>query len=478
MQISQIRIYINCLASISRNSKVSLFLSKKQNSMYLIRNATIINEGESFIGSVLTEGKTIKKIYRNDEVSLDILNRSEVIEADGLWLIPGIIDDQVHFRDPGLTHKGDIESESRAAIAGGVTSYMEMPNTKPQTTTIEALNQKFEQAANKSYANYSFYLGATNDNLDELKKVDPKNVCGVKIFMGSSTGNMLVDRKKALEAIFAEIDINIATHCEEEEIIQKNISYYKNLLGTDNIPVKYHPLIRSAEACYQSSAKAIELADKYGAKLHILHISTAREISLFDIKPLTEKKITAEVCVHHLRFSDEDYEKYGTRIKWNPAVKTINDKNAILQGLLDNRLDVIATDHAPHLLEEKVGGCFQAASGGPLIQHSLQIMLDMVKEEKITKEEVVSKMCHAPAILFSIDKRGYIREGYYADLVLIDPNKPYTISQENILYKCKWSPIEEETLSTTINKTFLNGSIAFANGIVNEVRGERLSFNR
>lgn len=446
--------------------------------MYLIHNATIINEGDSFIGSVLIEGELIKTIYRNTPVPVEILDKASVIDGTDLWLVPGVIDDQVHFRDPGLTHKGDIESESRAAIAGGVTSYMEMPNTKPQTTSIEALEEKFEKAANKSFANYSFYLGATNDNIEELHKIDRKNVCGVKIFMGSSTGNMLVDKKKALETIFAEIDINIATHCEEEEIIQRNIIYYKNLLGTDNIPVKYHPLIRSEEACYQSSAKAIELADKYGARLHILHISTAKEVGLFEQKPLIEKKITAEACVHHLRFSDQDYVKYGTRIKWNPAVKTINDRDAILRGLLDNRIDVIATDHAPHLLEEKIGGCFDAASGGPLVQHSLQMMIQMVKDNKITKEEVVRKMCHAPAILFSVAKRGFIREGYYADLVLINPNREYQITQENILYKCKWSPLEGETVSSTIEKTFLNGQIAFENGEVNDIRGERLTFNR
>lgn len=444
--------------------------------MYLIHNATIINEGESIKGSVLIEREIIKAIYKENSVPTEIINRATIIDAEGLWLIPGVIDDQVHFRDPGLTHKGDIASESKAAIAGGVTSYMEMPNTKPQTTSIEALNDKFEVASQKSYANYSFYLGATNDNLAELRKIDKKNTCGVKIFMGSSTGNMLVDKRKALEAIFAEIDMIITTHCEEEEIIQKNIAYYKDLLG-DNIPVKYHPLIRSAEACYQSSAKAVELADKYGARLHILHLSTEREISLFDVKPLTEKKITGEVCVHHLWFSDEDYEKYGNRIKWNPAVKTKEDRDALLQGLLKGKLDVIATDHAPHLLEEKTGGCLQAASGGPLVQHSLQMMLEMSKQGKISKEEVVNKMCHAPATLFRINKRGYIREGYFADLVLVNPNKDYTITQENILYKCKWSPLENETVSTSIEKTFLNGQIAFENGQVNEVRGQALTFN-
>lgn len=444
--------------------------------MYLIHNATIINEGESIKGSVLIEREIIKAIYKENSVPTEIINRATIIDAERLWLIPGVIDDQVHFRDPGLTHKGDIASESKAAIAGGVTSYMEMPNTKPQTTSIEALNDKFEVASQKSYANYSFYLGATNDNLAELRKIDKKNTCGVKIFMGSSTGNMLVDKRKALEAIFAEIDMIITTHCEEEEIIQKNIAYYKDLLG-DNIPVKYHPLIRSAEACYQSSAKAVELADKYGARLHILHLSTEREISLFDVKPLTEKKITGEVCVHHLWFSDEDYEKYGNRIKWNPAVKTKEDRDALLQGLLKGKLDVIATDHAPHLLEEKTGGCLQAASGGPLVQHSLQMMLEMSKQGKISKEEVVNKMCHAPATLFRINKRGYIREGYFADLVLVNPNKDYTITQENNLYKCKWSPLENETVSTSIEKTFLNGQIAFENGQVNEVRGQALTFN-
>lgn len=445
--------------------------------MYLIHNVTIINEGKSFKGSVLTEGEIIKTIYYNSsDVPTEILNRATIIDGTDRWLIPGVIDDQVHFRDPGLTHKGDISTESKAAIAGGITSYMEMPNTKPQTTSIEALNAKFESAEGRSFSNYSFYLGATNDNLDELKKVDRKNVCGIKIFMGSSTGNMLVDKRKALESIFGEIDMLIATHCEEEEIIQKNIAYYKGLYGED-APVKYHPLIRSAEACYQSSAKAIELADKYGARLHILHLSTAREISLFDIKPLTEKKITGEVCVHHLWFSDEDYEKYGTRIKWNPAVKTKEDRAALLQGLLNDRLDVIATDHAPHLLAEKVGGCFQAASGGPLVQHSLQMMLELSKQGKISKEDVVNKMCHAPAILFRVHKRGYIREGYYADLVLINPNKDYTITQDNILYKCKWSPLEGETVSSTIERTFLNGQIAFDNGVINEIKGKALTFD-
>lgn len=445
--------------------------------MYLIRNATIINEGKSFVGSVLIENEFIRKIYNNNDIPDAITNKATIVDATGLWLVPGAIDDQVHFREPGLTHKGDIESESRAAIAGGVTSFMDMPNTNPQTTNIENLEAKFEIAANKSYANYSFYMGATNDNLAELKKVNPKEVCGIKVFMGSSTGNMLVDNRKALEALFAEIDMIIATHCEEEEIIRRNIEYYRKQLG-DDIPVKYHPLIRSAEACYVSSSKAAELADRYGSRLHILHLSTAREVGLFDVKPLSEKKITGEVCVHHLWFSDQDYEKYGTRIKWNPAIKTSEDRAGLMQGLLSNRLDVIATDHAPHLPEEKQGGCLQAASGGPLVQHSLQMMFELSKKGQIPKEEVVNKMCHAPATLFGVNKRGYIREGYYADLVLVDPDKNYTIEQENILYKCKWSPLENETMSTSIVKTFLNGQIAFENGKVNEVRGQRLTFGR
>ena len=444
--------------------------------MILIHKATIINEGISFVGSILIENDLITEIYKG-EVPTEILNRATVIDAKDKWLLPGAIDDQVHFREPGLTHKGDISSESRAAIAGGVTSFMEMPNTKPQTTTIDLLEQKFELGAEKAYANYSFYMGATNDNIAELKKVNSKEVCGVKVFMGSSTGNMLVDDKKVLQAIFAEVDMLIATHCEKEEIIRENIAKYKAEFGED-VPILYHPLIRSAEACYRSSAEAVELADRYQTRLHILHLSTEKEISLFDIKPLSEKKITGEVCVHHLWFSDKDYSKYGTRIKWNPSVKTAQDRDALMQGLLKDKLDVIATDHAPHLLEEKQGEALKAASGGPLVQHSLQMMLELAKKGKITKEQVVNKMCHAPATMFKIHKRGYIRKGYFADLVLVNPNKPYTIDQSNILYKCKWSPLESETLSTTIEKTFLNGKTAFDNGILNDIKGERLLFDR
>lgn len=443
--------------------------------MILIQNATIVNEGQSFIGSVLIENDKIKKVYK-EPVPEQIINQSKVIDATDKLLIPGAIDDQVHFRQPGLTHKGDIESESRSALAGGVTSFMEMPNTNPQTTNIEELEKKFEIAAESAYANYSFYLGATNNNLDELKKVNPKEVCGVKVFMGSSTGNMLVDKEKALRAIFAEIDILIATHCEKEEIIQKNIEYYKNKLG-DNIPIEYHPLIRSEEACYRSSSEAAKLADKYGTQLHILHLSTAKEISLFSSTPLQDKKITGEVCVHHLWFSDEDYKTYGNKIKWNPAVKTKNDRDELLQGLLSGRLDVIATDHAPHLMSEKQGGSLQAASGGPLVQHSLLMMLELSKQGKISKEKVVEKMCHNPSILYKIDRRGYIREGYYADIVLIN-NREFTINKENILYKCAWSPLEGEQLSHSVETVILNGKIAYNNGEIGEKSSRRLAFNR
>ncbi|CVK15307.1 dihydroorotase [Apibacter mensalis] len=444
--------------------------------MILIENATIINEGQSFIGSVLLEKDIISEIYRG-KVPSEISVKSTKIDAKGLWLIPGVIDDQVHFREPGPTHKGDIESESRAAIAGGVTSFMEMPNTHPQTVSIEALENKCKVASQRSFANYSFYLGATNDNINELKKANPKKICGIKIFMGSSTGNMLVDNKRTLEVIFSEINIPVAVHCEKEEIIRKNIEKYKALYG-EYIPISCHPLIRSVEACYQSSFEAIELAHRYGTRLHVLHISTEKELSLFENKPLSEKKVTAEVCVHHLWFTDEDYEKLGSKIKWNPAVKTIQDRNSLIKAVADNKLDVIATDHAPHLLSEKEGGCLQAASGGPLIQHSLLMMLELVKQGKITREEVITKMCHAPAQLYQIKKRGYIRKGYYADLVLINPDKPYTLTKGNILYKCNWSPLENTTFSSTIEKTFLNGELAYSDGEVKKVRGKALDFDR
>lgn len=445
--------------------------------MLLIRNATIINEGESVIGSVLIKNDRIATIYK-DAVPEHIVNKATVIEAKGLYLMPGVIDDQVHFRDPGLTYKGDIATESRAAIAGGVTSYMEMPNTNPQTTTIDAWERKNELAHGKSYANYAFYLGATNDNLAELKKANAKNLCGIKIFMGASTGNMLVDNKKALQSIFAEVDMLIATHCEKESVIQKNIQHYIKEFG-DDIPIKYHPLIRSAEACYESSAEAIELADRYGARLHVLHLSTAQEMRLFDAKPISEKKITAEVCVHHLWFTDEDYERLGSRIKWNPAIKTKRDRDGLRQALLEGKLDVIATDHAPHTLQDKEGGALTAASGGPLVQHSLQMMMELVAQGVFSKEQVVAKMCHSPANLFGVIHRGFIREGYFADLVLVNPNKLYTVTTDNILYKCGWSPLEGETLSTSIEMTILNGKIVFQDGrVADEPTGVALEFVR
>lgn len=444
--------------------------------MILIHKASIINEGRTFEGSVLLDGERITRVLEGD-VSEEIIKRChQVIDARGLWLIPGVIDDQVHFRDPGLTHKGDISSESRAAVAGGVTTYMEMPNTQPQTTSLSALEQKFEMAASKSLSNFSFYLGATNDNLAELKKVNKKEVCGVKIFMGSSTGNMLVDNERALQEIFAEVDMLIATHCEKEEIIRENLALYRGKFG-ENIPIHLHPLIRSAEACYRSSAEAVEMADKYGSRLHVLHLSTAQELSLFSSSLVEEKKITAEACVHHLWFTDEDYERLGARIKWNPAIKTREDRNALRDGLKNNRLDVVATDHAPHLLSEKEGSVLQAASGGPLVQHSLQVMLQLAAKGVFSKELVVEKMCHGPAKLFNIKERGFIREGYWADLVLIDPTENYTVTKENILYKCGWSPFKGETFSASVKKTFVNGSLVYDEGqIMDNVRGKAIEF--
>lgn len=445
--------------------------------MLLIRNATIINEGGSYIGSVLIKNDRIEKIYTN-QIPEEICNKSQIIEGKDLYLIPGVIDDQVHFREPGLTHKGDIQSESRAAIAGGVTSYMEMPNTNPQTITIDSWKQKNELAHGRSFANYAFYLGATNDNLAELKKADFKNLCGIKIFMGASTGNMLVDNKKALQAIFAEVDMLIATHCEKESVIRKNIETYTKDFGED-IPIKYHPLIRSAEACYESSAEAIELADRYGSRLHVLHLSTGQEMRLFDSKPLSEKKITGEACVHHLWFTDDDYERLGSHIKWNPAIKTERDRYELRKALLENKLDVVATDHAPHTLKEKEGGALTAASGGPLVQHSLQMMMQLASQNVFSKEQVVEKMCHAPAKLFGVKERGFIREGYFADLVLLNPNKPYTITTDNIISKCGWSPLEGETFSSSIEMTILNGEIVFQDGMVVEKPfGQVLEFVR
>ncbi len=441
----------------------------------LIKNAQIVNEGKIFKSDILIENDLIAKISE----SIPEENLDNVINAEGKFLIPGVIDDQVHFREPGLTHKGDIESESKAAIAGGITSYIEQPNTVPNAVTQELLEEKYKIAFEKSYANYSFSMGGTNDNLEEVLKTNPRNVAAIKLFLGSSTGNMLVDNPETLENIFSKVKMPICVHCEDETTIRKNTEIYQEKYGED-IPVKFHHLIRSEEACYLSSSKAVELAKKTGARLHIYHLSTAKETELFrnDI-PLKEKKITAEVCVHHLHFTNEDYEKKGSLIKWNPAVKTEKDKTGLWEALLDDRIDVIATDHAPHTLEEKSNKYLKCPSGAPLVQHSLQVMFEYFKNGKISLEKIVEKMCHNPAILFEIEKRGFVKEGYKADLVLINPNAENVISEENIFYKCGWSPLENETFHSEITHTFVNGNLAYENGKFSEIKfGERLLFER
>ncbi|WP_334056349.1 dihydroorotase [Polaribacter sp. P097] len=444
-------------------------------STYLIKNANIVNENNTFMGDVLIENEIIKQIAKDISAPED----AEVIEANGKTLIPGFIDDQVHFREPGLTHKANIATESKAAVAGGITTFIEMPNTVPQATTQELLEDKFKIASKDSYANYSFMFGGTNDNLEELLKTDPKKVAGIKLFLGSSTGNMLVDDEAVLEKIFSSTKMIISVHCEDEATIRKNTAAYKEKFG-DDIPIKYHPIIRSEEACYLSSSKAIELAKKTGARLHIFHLSTEKETHLFrnDI-PLEEKQITAEVCIHHLWFSDKDYAEKGTHIKWNPAVKTEKDRQGLWKALLDDRIDVLATDHAPHTIEEKDNVYTKAPSGGPLVQHAVTAILEKVKEGVIPIEKAVEKMSHNPAKLFQIEKRGFIKEGYFADLVLIDTNKLQTVSKDNILYKCGWSPFEGTTFSSTITHTFVNGNLMYNEGVFNEeVKGKRITFNR
>ena len=440
----------------------------------LIKNAVIINEGLRFESDILIQDEIIAKIGSN----LSSKN-AEILDAGGKIVLPGIIDDQVHFREPGLTHKGDIESESRAAIAGGITSYMEQPNTKPQTTTIEKLEQKFEIASKKSYANYSFLFGGTNDNLEEIKKLDKYACSGIKLFLGSSTGNMLVDDEEVLEKIFKNTELVISVHCEDEKTIRENTQKYKAIYG-DDIPVKYHPLIRSEQACYLSSSHAIALAEKTGARLHVFHVSTGKETALFrnDI-PLEQKKITAEVCIHHLWFSDKDYSEKGTLIKWNPAVKTSADRDKLWQALLDDRIDVVATDHAPHTLEEKHNFYMNAPSGGPLVQHALAAMLEKTLDGIITIDKVVEKMCHNPAKLFQIAKRGFIKEGYYADLAIVDMNSPWTVAKNNILYKCAWSPFDSTRFRTKVTQTLVNGHLAYNNGEFSSFRNaSRLTFDR
>lgn len=441
----------------------------------LFKNATVFNEGKSVVTDVLIQNEIIQKIDQNITPEVDF----KVIDLEGKWLLPGCIDDQVHFREPGLTHKGNIFSESRAAVAGGITSFMEMPNTVPNALTQELLQDKYDIAAKNSPANYSFFMGASNDNIEEVLKTDPKNVCGVKIFMGSSTGNMLVDEKETLEKLFSQVPMLIATHCEDEATIRANTAKFKQQYGED-ITMDMHPLIRSTEACYISSSLAVSLAKKYNTRLHILHISSAIEVDLFDNSlPLSEKRITSEACVHHLWFSDEDYAKKGTFIKWNPAVKTKEDRAGIWAGLLSDKIDIVATDHAPHTIEEKNNSYFNAPSGGPLVQHALLAMLEKAKEGVLSVEKVVEKMAHAPAICFQMEKRGFIKEGYFADIVVVDPNKSITVDKSNLLYSCGWSPFEGTTFSHTIDSTYVNGNLVYdGQEVKNGIFGKRLTFNR
>jgi dihydroorotase len=452
---------------------------EKSENKKLIKNATVVNEGHSFQADVFIEGEKIKHIVPTASGSDFDTSGYEIIQADGLYLFPGVIDDQVHFREPGLTYKADIYTESKAAVAGGITSFMEMPNTIPNTLTQELLEEKYAMAAQKSLANYSFYMGASNDNLDEVVKTNPENVCGIKVFMGSSTGNMLVDDEKTLEGIFANAPVLVAVHCEDEETIRKDFIKYKEQIGA-NATARIHPMIRSAEACYLSSSKAVRLAKKHGTRLHVLHLSTAREMELFDNRvPLKNKKITAEVCIHHLWFSDKDYDKKGNFIKWNPAIKREEDREALLSALLAGNLDVVATDHAPHSLEEKERPYFDAPAGGPMVQHALVAMLEMVHQGKISLTDIVEKMCHNPATIFQVEKRGFIRDGYYADLVLVSLDDKWKVNRENVLYKCGWSPMEEIEFSSKVKMTFVSGHLAYKDGVFDESKkGERLLFSR
>ncbi len=443
-------------------------------STILIKSATIVNENKQFVSDLLVKDGLIERIDKHIDIHAD-----RTINAEGLYLLPGFIDDQVHFREPGLTHKANIYTESRAAVAGGITSFMEMPNTVPNTLTQELLEQKYEIASRNSLANYSFFMGASNDNLEEVLKTDIQNVCGIKVFMGSSTGNMLVDNPNTLEHLFKESPMLIATHCEDEPTIRRNLEYYKNLLGED-IPVKYHPIIRSEEACYLSSSLAVALAKKHNTRLHILHISTEKETHLFsnDIS-LKHKRITAEACIHHLWFSEEDYDRKGNLIKWNPAVKKASDRDGILKAVLDGHIDVIATDHAPHTIEEKAKPYMQAPSGGPLVQHALPALLELYHHGKISLEQIAEKTAHNVATCFQIEKRGYIREGYWADLVLVDLNKPWNVNKTNILYKSGWSPFEGDTFQSKVLHTLVSGNLAYSNGqLVEGQTGNRMKFDR
>lgn len=445
-------------------------------STFLIKNARIVNEGSIFEGDVLIENEIIRQIAENISAKS---SECIIIDAEGSFLIPGVIDDQVHFREPGLTHKGDIASESKAAVAGGITSYIEQPNTVPNAVTQELLEDKYQIASKTSHANYSFMMGGTNDNLEEILKTNPKNVAGLKLFLGSSTGDMLVDSSASLEKIFSNTKLLIAVHSEDETIVKNNLAKYKEIYG-DDIPVEKHPEIRSVAACYESTVRVIELAKKTGARLHVFHISTAKELDLFTNKiPLEKKQITAEVCIHHLWFTDADYETKGSLIKWNPAVKTQEDKDALWKALLDDRIDVIATDHAPHTLEEKSNPYTTCPSGGPLVQHALVAMMESYFNGKISIEKIVEKMCHNPAKIFKIENRGFIKEGYFADLVIVNPHMPWNVKKENIIAKCGWSPFEGINFKSRVTHTFVNGKLAYANGKVKDnIAGQRLTFDR
>tara|TARA_B100000683_G_scaffold58939_1_gene56889 strand:+ start:1510 stop:2841 length:1332 start_codon:yes stop_codon:yes gene_type:complete len=440
----------------------------------LIKNASIVNEGKIYTSDVLIEDERIKQISKNIDIDAD-----KEIDASGKYMLPGLIDDQVHFREPGLTYKANIYSESKAAVAGGITSFMEMPNTSPQSLTQALLEEKFQIAEKTSLANFTFFMGVSNNNIDEVLKTNPKTVGALKIFMGSSTGDMLVDDKKILEEIFEKSPMLIAVHCEDEDTIKHNTQLAIEKYGED-IPISEHPNIRSAEACYKSSSIAVELAKKYNTRLHVFHLSTEKELELFDNTiPLSEKRITAEVCIHHLWFNEENYKEKGTYIKWNPAVKKESDRSALFEALLNDKLDVVATDHAPHTIDEKSNTYLKAPSGGPLVQHALAAMLEFYKKGKISLEKIVEKMCHNPAILFQVVERGYIKEGYYADLVLVDLDQTWQVKKDNILYKCNWSPFEGYTFSTKVSHTFVNGNLAYEDGVFNEsAKGKRLEFNR
>ena len=441
----------------------------------LIKNATVINEGNRLSEDILIEGDLITSISKKIQVDSD----TQVIDAHGLILIPGMIDDQVHFREPGLTHKGNILSESKAAIAGGVTSYIEMPNTSPNTTTVEEFNKKISIASINSYSNFSFMFGGTNDNLNEIKKIDPTEVAGIKLFLGSSTGKMLIDNLNSIEKIFSSTSLPISAHCEDEQTIRINSKKYKEIYG-ENVPMELHPEIRSEEACYKSSKYAVDLAKKTGARLNVFHISTRKELDLFDNKlPVDQKKLTAEVCAHHLWFTDKDYKKLGSKIKWNPAIKSQSDKDALWNAIKEDKIDIIASDHAPHTEIEKENSYFNCPSGGPMVQHTILSLLEESPKHGVSIEKIVEKIAHNPSKIFKIKKRGFIKEGYYADIVLVDPNSPTLVSKKSLLYKCGWSPFEGVTFSSSIHSTILNGRVVYSNGVVNETpNGKKLVFDR